>query len=55
VIEYVDGWNCDISGCKTVEDLPKAALDYVRYIENLVECKIKYVSVGAEREQYITL
>ncbi|MBQ2677149.1 MAG: adenylosuccinate synthase [Clostridia bacterium] len=55
VIEYVDGWNCDISGCRTVEDLPKAAVDYVKYIEKAVGCKIKYVSVGAAREEYIVM
>lgn len=55
VIEYVDGWKCDISGCRRAEDLPKAAMDYVRYLEKSVGCKITYVSVGAEREAYIQL
>ncbi len=55
VIEYVDGWNCDISGCRTVADLPKKVIDYVHTIEKLVDCKIKYVSVGAEREAYVTM
>ncbi len=55
VIEYMDGWKCDISGCRRAEDLPKAAMDYVRYLEKSVGCKITYVSVGAEREAYIQL
>ena len=55
VIEYVDGWNCDISGCRTVADLPEQVIDYVHTIEKLVDCKIKYVSVGAEREAYVTM
>ena len=55
VIEYMDGWKCDISGCRRAEDLPKAAMDYVRYLEKSVGCKITYVSVGAEREAYIHL
>ena len=55
VYEYLDGWKCDISKCRTMEDLPKAAVDYVRYIEKATNCKIKYVSVGAERESYITV
>lgn len=55
VIEYVDGWNCDISGCRTVADLPKQVIDYVHTIEKLVDCKIKYVSVGAEREAYVEM
>ena len=37
------------SNCRKVEDLPKQAIEYIKYIEKAVECKIKYVSVGAER------
>lgn len=55
VYEYKKGWMQDISNCRKVEDLPKEALDYIRYIEEQVDCKIKYVSVGAEREQYIVM
>ena len=29
--------------------------DYIRYIEKAIECPIKYVSVGAERDAYITM
>ena len=55
VIEYLDGWKCDISNCKKVEDLPKAALDYIAFVEKSVGCPITYVSVGAEREQYVVM
>ena len=49
------GWKCDISKCRKPEDLPKEAVDYIRFIEKATECKIKYVSVGAEREDYIVM
>ena len=55
VYEYVDGWKCDISGCRKPADLPKAALDYIKYVEKLVGAPIKYVSVGAEREAYVEM
>ncbi|MGN1095155.1 MAG: adenylosuccinate synthase, partial [Eubacteriales bacterium] len=55
VIEYLDGWGCDISGCRKKEDLPENALKYVEYIEKATECKIQYVSVGAKRDEYIEL
>lgn len=55
VYQYLDGWSDDISKCRTFEELPKQARDYVRFIEKSVETKVKYVSVGAEREAYITL
>ncbi len=55
IYEYLDGFNEDISMCRRAEDLPKAALNYIRFIENAVGCPIKYVSVGAQREDYLTL
>lgn len=55
IYEYVPGFNCDISGCRSVDELPKEALDYIRYIEKEIGCPIKYVSVGAERDAYITM
>ena len=55
VYEYLDGFMADISKCRKAENLPKAALEYIRFIENAVNCKIKYVSVGASRDDYITL
>ena len=53
IYEYRPGFKCDISGCRTKEDLPKEALEYIQYIEKVIECPIKYVSVGAERDAYI--
>jgi len=55
VFETVEGWGCDISACRRAADLPAAALAYVRFLEEKVGCKIKYVSVGAERDQYIVM
>ena len=53
VTEELPGWGCDISGIRRFEDLPKAAQDYVLFIEEQVGCFIKYVSVGPERESII--
>lgn len=55
VFEKVKGWHCDISKCRKVTDLPEAALDYIKLLEKLCGCKIKYVSVGAERDAYIEM
>lgn len=55
VFEKVKGWHCDTSKCRKAEDLPKEALDYIHLLEKLCNCKIKYVSVGAERDACITL
>ncbi len=55
VWETLPGWHCDLSGCKSPADLPKAALDYILYLEKQVGCPIRYVSFGPEREQYLEM
>ncbi len=55
VYEYLKGFHCDISKCRKKEDLPPAALAYIKYIEKAVDCPIRYVSVGAERNDYVYL
>ena len=52
VIEYVEGWNCDISGCRSYDELPETAKAYIRFIEKSIGASIWLVSVGAEREAY---
>ncbi len=53
VVEYWEGWGCDISSVRRWEDLPEAARAYVRRIEEAVGCPITYVSVGPERDSII--
>ena len=53
VVEYLPGWQCDISGARNWEDLPEAARSYVEYVEKAIGCHIGFVSVGAERESLI--
>lgn len=55
VYEYLDGWKCDIGSCRKESDLPVEALNYIKYLEKKVGCPIKYVSVGAEREDYLIM
>ena len=54
VLEYLPGFG-DVSHCRKPEDLPRAAVDYIRYLEAAVGCPIKYVSVGAERDEYVQM
>ena len=53
VMEYMEGWKCDISGVRKWEDLPEAARNYVKYVEEKIGCRIGYVSVGPERDSII--
>ena len=54
VYEYLPGFG-DVSGCRRREDLPRAALDYIAYLEKAVGCPIKYVSVGPQRDAYVEM
>ena len=53
VIEYMDGWMCDISKITEWDKLPTAAQRYVEYVEQAIGCHIGYVSVGPERDSII--
>ncbi len=53
VIEYLEGWQCDISGARRWSDLPRAAREYVEYLERAVDCPVSYVSVGPERNSIV--
>lgn len=55
VFKKVKGWKKDLSSCRKPSDLPKEACDYIKLLEELCNCKIKYVSVGAERDAYIVM
>lgn len=53
IYRELKGWNCDISGCRTYEELPQEAKDYIAAIEELTGVPVKCVSVGAKRDQTI--
>jgi adenylosuccinate synthase len=55
VYETLPGWSEAIEGVRALGDLPKAARDYVAFIEKRVECPIELVSVGPGREETILL
>lgn len=55
VYEYMEGFKTDISKCRKPDELPKPALDYIRYIESAVGCPIEFVSVGPGRNDIIRM
>jgi adenylosuccinate synthase len=55
VYEMFDGWQEDISGCRSFEDLPKNAQNYVRALEEMSGAPFWAVGVGPGREQTIVL
>ncbi len=53
IYENLPGWTEDISGCRSFEELPKAAQEYVEFVEARSGAKISVVGVGPEREQAV--
>ena len=53
VYETLPGWKCDISQCKTFEDLPENAKKYILRVEELLNVKISYIGVGPGRDEMI--
>lgn len=49
VVEYLPGWEHDISNCKSWEQLPENAKAYVNYIEKQMKYQIEFISTGAWR------
>jgi adenylosuccinate synthase len=55
VYEYLDGWSEDISEAKNYDDLPKAAKDYIKTIEEMSGAPVSAVGVGPRRDQTLQL
>lgn len=53
ILETCPGFAEDVSGVRRMQDLPRAARDYLGFIESKVGVPIRLVSVGKEREQVI--
>jgi len=53
VYEQVDGWNQDISGCKSYKELPQKTKEYLDFIAEKSNIKIDIISVGPKRKQTI--
>lgn len=55
VYESMPGWKSDTTRCRSWNDLPVNAKNYLIRLSELVEVKIGMVSVGARRDQSIIL
>lgn len=53
VYEELPGWKQDISGCRTFDELPPLARDYITHLEELAGAPVSLVAVGPSREQTI--
>jgi adenylosuccinate synthase len=53
VYEEFPGWGDDISGARSLDDLPKGARSYLEAVEDLVRTPISWASVGPERDEIV--
>jgi adenylosuccinate synthase len=53
IYETVPGWQQSTEDCRTLEDLPRQALDYLKFLAELMKVPIAIVSLGASRDQTI--
>jgi len=53
IYETVPGWKESTADCRKLEDLPQTALDYLKFLAELMKVPIAIVSLGASRDQTI--
>lgn len=53
IYETMPGWNQSTESCRTLEDLPQEALNYLQFLASLMDVPIAIVSLGASRDQTI--
>lgn len=53
VYQEMPGWQETIAECRSYDELPQAAKDYLARIQELTGARVSYVGVGPDREQTI--
>ncbi|NJP12008.1 MAG: adenylosuccinate synthase [Leptolyngbyaceae cyanobacterium RU_5_1] len=53
IYKTVPGWQQSTAHCRSLDDLPKQALNYLKFLAELMEVPIAIVSLGASRDQTI--
>jgi adenylosuccinate synthase len=54
IYEEMPGWLTDLSQITSVDDMPRAARDYVAFLTEQIRVPVKTVGVGPEREQFVS-
>jgi len=55
VYEYLPGWSEDISGARSIAELPPNAQAYVRFLEEASGAPISAIGVGQDRDATIVV
>ena len=51
VLKKFKGWKASLKECRSYDELPKAARDYVEFIEDYCKTSVGIISVGYERDE----
>lgn len=51
--EEAEGFDEDISGCKSFEELPESCKRYIARLEELCDCRIAMIGIGPDRSQIL--
>ena len=55
IFKRLKGWQCSTADCRKLSDLPDGAMNYLRFLAELMEVPIAIVSLGANRDQTIVI
>ena len=55
ILEYLPGWSEDITGARSLEDLPINARSYIDFLEKQCNAPISAIGVGPARDQTIVV
>lgn len=53
IYKTLPGWQKSTADCRSLEDLPRQALEYLKFLAELMKVPIAIVSLGASRDQTI--
>lgn len=55
IYKKLPGWKEEITNIKNFKDLPKNCQSYIKFIENFLGIKVKLISTGPAREEYLLM
>jgi len=55
VYQEIEGWHEDLTGITKLEQIPQKLANYIAYLEKELDVPVKYLSVGPDRVQTLTL
>lgn len=55
IYEELPGWKCDLTATTSSEDLPREALDFIRFLSDQVGVDVTVAGVGPARSQFVRL